>query len=72
MNPESRTLSRTPRSTYAKLRDAANIRHTHKRDWSCLPRESHTRKEKMRLANVSWDEKYAAAIASMASLAKEG
>lgn len=66
MNPESQTPKRSPRSTYAKLRDEANIVHDRRKLWNLKPRDSHTLIEKQRLANQSWENKYRDLIASMA------
>ncbi len=69
--PESQTLNRTPRTTYAKLRDAANIVHGPRNRWELKPREAHTKLEKNRLAHQAWENRYRDMIADMAPGAKE-
>ena len=67
MTPESQTLSRSPRSTYAKLRDEANIRHDRRKRWELKPLDSHTKIEANRLANKAWEDKYREAVTSLVS-----
>lgn len=66
MDSESRTPNRTPRTTYAKLRDAANIRHDRKHRWELKPRDRHTRSERQRLANEAWGRLFDELVAQKA------
>ncbi len=69
MNPESQTPNRTPRTTYAKLREEANIIQPPKHRWELKPRDDHTKAEKQRLANQAFEDRYRDLVTSMAAVA---
>lgn len=56
-------LSKTPRTNYQKLREAANFKHDPNRNWSLKPKSSHTRTERQRLANEQFERRFRALLA---------
>ena len=59
-------LTRTPRTNYQQLRDASIFKHEPKRkkNWSLRPNDSHTRSERQRLANLEFERRFRALLAS--------
>lgn len=56
-------LSKTPRTNYQKLREAANFKHDPNRNWSLKPKAVHTRTERQRLANEQFERRFRALLA---------
>lgn len=52
------SLTRSPRTNYQQLRDAAIIKHDPRNRWELKSKDAHTRSEKQRLANQAFEARF--------------